>query len=392
MIQIDRIQQYLEHLTPLARGHLLTELERLEACGSEMPGSAAILARLRAEFPKDGSAQNRVANASIYFFEPLNPFLVDGAPDHANSGRLQRGSLYPIWEWICRDLLPTMARDYIKQMNHLIAIDDRREARQVSAAFQVKVIKLLDNALGTPEGSSGARTTIATYTASHAAYDDLVKMQHVFRARDALAKFSDALPSKIDRLEGARLSKVVAMLDEFGKTNADAIPFALALVSKRLRTPWQLIRLATKAAVSKDASEIARTPYAIAITMVLDLLDDHRASLRIALKKNRPFIAKDILTQIYDIEYALRVRIDSLQASDWGHRLDALMQSVANLVEAEVSRFPANVGHMLGSRSLKSYQSLGGRLTYMAWKGRDALHDIVAYGKKLLLQPEKSRA
>ena len=36
MVQADRIQEYLQRLTPLARGNLLTELERLEVCGSEL--------------------------------------------------------------------------------------------------------------------------------------------------------------------------------------------------------------------------------------------------------------------------------------------------------------------------------------------------------------------
>ena len=93
-----------------------------------MPGSADILAKLRAEFRKDGSTQDRVSNPSRYFFAPLEPLLVDGAPEHANSGRIQRGSLAAIWEWISRDLLPTMARDYIKAINELIAANKPKEA------------------------------------------------------------------------------------------------------------------------------------------------------------------------------------------------------------------------------------------------------------------------
>ena len=67
------------------------------------------------------------------------------------------------------------------------------------------------------------------------------------------------------------------------------------------------------------------------------------------------------------------MRIDLLEESDWGKRLDHLMKAIAALVEAEVSRFPDNVGHVLGSRRLHGHQSLAGRLTYLAWKGRDAL-------------------
>ena len=152
---------------------------------------------------------------------------------------------------------------------------------------------------------------------------------------------------------------------------------------KRLKTPWQLIRLATKAAASKNAADVAATPYAIAVSMVLDRLEDKRAALRVALRNNRVLVAKEILTDIYDTEYALRVRIDQLDQSDWGVRLEALMTSIAALVEAEVARFPDNVGHVLGSRSLRSHDSLAGRLTYLAYKGRDAVAGSGSLLKKL---------
>ena len=71
MIQADRIEEYLQRLTPLARGNLLTELERLELCGAEIPGSAEIVAGLRTEFRKDGSTQVRAGNPARYFFVPL---------------------------------------------------------------------------------------------------------------------------------------------------------------------------------------------------------------------------------------------------------------------------------------------------------------------------------
>src|SRR5216684_3577857 len=347
----DRIQQYLKRLTPLARGNLLIELERLEVCGSEVPGSADILARLRAEFRSDGSTQNRVGNPSRYFFAPLEPLLVDGAPEHANSGRILRGSLSPIWDWISRDLLPTMARDYAKGIDESIAANNQREARQLAATFQTKIVKSLENTLGSVDGADQTRVKLATYTASPAAYSDLTKMLCVLRARDALAKFNDALPATIKKFDDARVAKVAALLDTFGKKHPEALPFALALVAKRLRTPWQLIRLATKAAPSKDAADIAATPYAIAVSMVLDRLDDKRTTLRVALRNNRVLVAKELLTDIYDTEYALQVRIDLLEESDWGERLRHLMTAIAALVEAEVSRFPANIGHVLGSRS-----------------------------------------
>jgi hypothetical protein len=392
MIQTDRIQEFLQRLTPLTRGNLLTELERLEICGSEMPGVGEILDKLRAEFRKDGSTKNPVSNSSRYFFSPLEPLLVDAAPDHANSGRIQRGSLCPLWEWISRDLLPTMARDYVSGINKLIATDNQREAQQAAATFQIKVLKSIENTLGSAGAADQIRIKLATYTASPAIYGDLTKMLCVLRARDDLAKFNEALPDKIQKLDEAQIARIAALLDRFGKKHAEAIPFALTLVAKRLKTHWHLIRLATKAASSKNAADIAATPYAIAVSMVLDRMHDRRLALRIALKNNRVLVAKEILTEIYDTEYALQVRIDLLDTSDWGERLSTLMNAIAALVAAEVSRFPDNIGHVLGSRSLRSHQSLAGRLTHLAWKGRDVMSEGAAYCKKLIGQPEKSNA
>jgi len=392
MIQVDQLQEYLQRLTPLARSNLLTELERLELCGAEVPGSAALMEKLRTEFRINGQTQRRISNPARYFFAPLEPLLVDSAPEHANSGRIQRGSLSAIWEWISRDLLPTMARDYSSQMNDLIASDKQREARQAASVFQTKVIKSLENTIASPDNAAQIRNKLATYTASREAYGDLIKMLGVLRAREALAKLSDALPAKINKFEDAQVAKVTQLLDGFAKDHAEQVPFALTLVAGRLKTSWQLIRLATKAAPSKIAADIAATPYAIVISMVLDRLEDKRAILRTALKNERILVSRETLADIYETEYALRVRIDLLEQSDWGRRLDELMAAIGVLVEEEIRRFPENVGHILGSRSLRSHDSLAGRLTFWAWKGRDAVSDGLAYCKKMVVGPEKSRA
>lgn len=383
MTLADRIQEFLQRLTPLTRNCLLTELERLETSEGELLGTAEVLAKLRAEFRKDGSAQNRVNAPSRYFFAPLEPLLVDGAPEHDNSGLIQRGSLAAIWEWISRDLLPTMARDYIKQIDQLTLANNQKEVARVAATFQVKVVKYLENTLGSADGAEQTRRKLASYTASRSAFADLAKMQSVMREREALAKFNEALPAAIQKFDDAQLAKMTALLDAFGKKHASVISFALALVGSRLKTPWQLARLATKAAPSKNAADIAATPYAITVSMVLDRLEDRRATLRVALRNNRVLVAKEILTYIYDTEYALRVRIDQLDQSDWGVRLETLMTSIAALVEAEVARFPDNVGHVLGSRSLRSHDSLIGRLTYLAYRGRDAVTGSGSLLKKL---------
>jgi hypothetical protein len=383
-MQIEKIWEFVQRLSPLTRNCLLAELERLELCGVDMPGSADIRAKLRAEFGKDGSNPNPEIQPSFHFFAALEPLLNDGAPEHANSGRIPRVSLVPIWEWINRDLLPTMARDFIAQMKPLMGTDRQKELKQTVSVFQTKVVKYLENTLSDSTAAEMTRARLATYTSARSTYGDLVKIMIALRSREAIAKFNKVLPERFAKFDDGEVTKMTALLDGFGKQNAEALPFAISLIGKRLKTPWHLIRLATKAAASKSAADVAATPYAIAVSMVLDRIDDGRAALRIALKQNRVLIARDLLAEIYDTEYALKVRIDQFEQSEWGVRLQASMNAIMALVAAEVSRFPAQVGHVLGSRRLRSHDSLAGKLTYLAWKGRDAVTNGAAYCKRLI--------
>ncbi|WP_027566440.1 hypothetical protein [Bradyrhizobium sp. URHA0013] len=386
MNEIDQLSNFLQKLTPLSRSCLLSELERLELCGIDMPGSSDLQSRLRAEFRKDGSSQARATSPSRHFFAPLELLLIDGAPEHANMGRISRNTLTPIWEWICRDLLPTMARDYIKAISDQVAANNQKEVLKIASTFQTKVVKVLESTLASAESTEFARGKLAQYTASRTAFDDVKKMQHVLRAGAALPKFSEKLPEKIAKFDDGTVDQITARLDAFKKAHPEALPFALTLVAKRLKTFWQLVRLATKAAASKSAADVAATPYACVVHMVLDQLDDRRLALRIALRHNRVLIARDLLAEIYDTEYALKVRIDGIEHCEWGIRLQQLMDAIAALVSAEVSRFPSNVGHILGSRRLRSHDTLGGKLSYLAWKGRDVIEDGAAALRKLIGQ------
>lgn len=386
MNEIDQLSEFLQKLTPLSRSCLLSELERLELCGIDMPGSASVQAKLRAEFRKDGSTQARATNPSRYFFAPLELLLIDGAPEHPNLGRISRNTLTPIWEWICRDMLPTMARDYIKAINDQATANNPKELLKIAATFQIKVVKVLENTLASAESTEFARGKLAQYTASRTAFEDVRKMQQVLRAGDALPKFNEKLPEKITKFDDGRVAQITAQLDAFRKSHPDALPFALTLVARRLKTSWELVRLATRAAASKSTADVAATPYACVVPMVLDRLDDKRLALRIALRHNRVLVARDLLAEIYDTEYALKVRIDGIESCEWGVRLQQLMDAIAALVSAEVSRFPSNVGHILGSRRLRSHDTLGGKLSYFAWKGRDVVQDGAAAFRKLIGQ------
>jgi hypothetical protein len=371
-VSLERIREYLGRLTSQARSNLLAEIERIQLYGDDVPGSETILTQLRAEFRKGGQSQSqdRVGNPSRHFFKPLEEVLADRSPERANSGEISRGSLTAIWEWFCQVLLPTMARDYAEKIRQSIAKNDPRETALVAAAFQSKVVKSLEGFLAADGGVDSARSGLGRYTSSRASYDDLTKILAAMRVRDAIVAFGEALPAEVKNFKGDALNKTRTLLDAFAKKQPAATPFALTMVAKRLKTPWQLMRLATEIAPSKKIEDIKKTRYAISVSMVLDQLDDKRLLLRQAMRNNRVTVAKTLLAEIHAIERALR-GIERLDKSDWGQRLDELMSKVAADLQAELETLPKDTQHVLGSQARRYASS--GLMTSLIHKGRDLI-------------------
>jgi hypothetical protein len=363
----ENLTEYVRQLSPQVRSRLLAELERLHLLGEDIPHTDALMAALRAEFRTGGERHYSLGNPSRYFFEALEPVLENGAPERANSGQIARGSLGPIWSLIAEKVLPSMAADYIASARQVIIADKPQQARRLAVAFQRKVMTYLDGVLGSADGEAAMRAGLESYTVSHATFDDLAKMLRMLHAQQDLADFGHALPAKIGQFEGEAFAKAMHALDALRSKRADAVPFALTIIARRLEIPWQLYRLATIPAGSKSVSRIAATPYAAAVAMVLDQIEERHALLQDALRHNRVPKGKEILGKIYAIERTLTTQID-LDGSDWRKRLTGLMAAVKVTLDCEINSIPTDhlhLTHVLESPSLHPDDSWSGRLSHM---------------------------
>jgi hypothetical protein len=370
-VQVDRIRNYLAQMPLQARKNLLTEIERMQLYGEDLPGSAIILEQLRSEFRNGGQTGDRIGNPARYFFQPFELLFVDRAPERAHAGQISRGSLTAIWEWINKSLLPSMALEYRHRIKSALVADDQHKARLIVADFQGKVLKYLEGLMASDDGIERSRHSLAEYTSAQA-FDDLAKIICALHARHALATFVQALPPGLDRLEDKSLARVRELLDFFASKHPDALPFALTMIGRRLKAPWQLIHLATGAAATRNVEEVAASRYAASVSMALDMLEDKRLALTQALSRDRVLIAKQILAEIYAIEATLRGRIGRLETSDWGQRLEALMAAIAADLTAEFNRLPEGTRHVLGSLKPGDRRSAPGMLNNLVQKVRDA--------------------
>ena len=132
---------------------------------------------------------------------------------------------------------------------------------------------------------------------------------------------------------------------------ADVYLFGLIAVMGRLAAPWQLVRIATRAAESDNTGRIAESPFAVAVTIVLGEIEATVRELRTELKARRPVVG--LLRGLHDAARGLRTEIDLSADSPWSRRLAAVRAEVSGLLKAEIEPASGRVRRLLRPRPAK---------------------------------------
>jgi hypothetical protein len=351
---VERLRAYLQELKPGARALLLAKLERGMAHGDGLPGVDLILQELRRTFRDSPSQIGRGDNAARLFFAPLDPFLIDDGQTPP-PGRIARAALGPVWQWICRDLLPADAKAYAQELERALA-DEKTVARLVRA-FQDLAVHDIQELLAAADHDDVMRRRLAAQVGAPRALDDLRAVLGVLKARDALALVGSRLPAHIRNLADQQLENVKALLDSPIARHPDIFVHALVVVMGRLTAPWQLVRLAVRAADSDVARRIKETPYAAAVAVVLGEIARMVSELRGHLKRVRIPAAVVVLKDIHDAVRTLRTEMDLSGDSPWARELADLRGAVSDLAKAELELVPGRVRRLLRPRPTKEITS-----------------------------------
>jgi len=168
----------------------------------------------------------------------------------------------------------------------------------MTGAFREQVSEHIERALAAAENEEKARRRLAGQIGTSRTLEDLRDLNGILKARDALAHIADRLPGHIRNLADAHLDAVKAVLDAAAVN--DLLPYALILVMSRLAAPWQLIRIAVKAAQTDHAVRVAATPYARAVAIVLAEMERMVGEFKNDLKRGGGAPVTSLLKCIHD--------------------------------------------------------------------------------------------
>ena len=347
---VERLRAYLQELKPEARAQVLATLEQGIAHGDDMPGGDLVLQELRRTFRNTTLKAQRISDPARLFFALFEPFLVDDE-ETAPAGRIARAALEPIWQWMCRDLLPANAKAYAEEVER--ARGDDKIAMRHARAFQDLAALHIQEALSAAGQDERARRRLAAQVGASRALDNLAAMLGVLHARDTLVALSARLPPYIRNLDDEQLENIKTLLDSPIARHPDVFANALLAVMNRLTVPWQLVRLAVKGAESDLAERIMETRYAAVVTIVLTEATGLVSVLRRDLKEEKIAAVGVVLKEIHDAVRMLRTELDLSGDTAWSRDLAALHITVSELIEEEIALVPGRVRRLLRPRSAK---------------------------------------
>ena len=350
---VERLREFLRELKPGARALLIAELERHLLRGDADTGAELILTELRRTVREAGQKAQRIGDAARLFFQPVEPFLVDDAPNHKHRGRIVRSVLDPVWQWLANTLLPSEISVFSEEVEQALLAGDTAKAEELARAMQDRAaIRIQQELIGFARDDK-ARRRMAVQLGTPRAVDDLEAIVGILNARDTLTMLGSQMPGHIKTLAGPQLESIKALLDAPHYAGPPVFVYALVLVMSRLAATWQLVRLGTKAANSDAAARIADTPYGLTVTIVLAEIERMVGELATDLKSGRGVAVSALLKDVHDAVRGMRTELDLSADSPWSRQVAALRSAISNILTAEIESAVGRVRRLMRPRSAK---------------------------------------
>lgn len=350
---IERLRAFLRELKPGARALLIAELERGLLRGEELAGAEIVVRELRRSLRNGNSNALRFGDPARMFLRPLEPFLVEGAPDRHCRGRIARSSVEPIWRWLCGSLMAAEAKEYAERVEEALVDGDAEKAELLARSFQDLAVSRIEQAQVKLRSDEKASRRLTAQIGSPHALEDLEAFRAVLAARDGLAMLGMQLPGLIKNLSGAQLERVGALIESSVGARSDIFLYSLVLTMGRLTASWQLIRLATKAIGARDADRIAESRYAPAVNVVLDEIENRVRELSADLRSGRGVAVAALLKDIHDSLRGLQTELDLVIGSPWARQLATMRSEISRMLAAEIELMPGRVRRLMRPRPVK---------------------------------------
>lgn len=352
----DQLRGLFGGIDASARANLLLTFEKSRLNGEAMPGAEFIIEELRQSLRGKGyEGGSRLYDARRLFFDPANPFLISESTNEFTPGRIRRGSLMNIWQWLHRDLMSEDFTAYERSTMPLLVSGKVEQARSLTKELYTKVCKNVDDVLAVGAKTNHGMQRFTAQIGGPKVLEDLRSFCKVLKNRDVLKALMIKLgPDKIT-LHGDSLMETRHKVETIHKKAPDALPFALVLIMSRLVQPAQLVRILVHEGETDSATKLSTHPWSIMIDVVLGELERYIRRCAVAFRKQDHQAAMVAIREFHATARTLNSEIDLGGSNRWNKTMASLRSEMSRVVAREIELLPKHIKDLMGTSAFADH-------------------------------------
>ena len=267
-------------------------------------------------------------------------------------GRIARGSVTPVWNWVSQTLIPDQTKQYISEFKQLVVSGKQAEAKERAAAFWSVASAAMLAKLGDEAAMKTARAAVGT----DLAVADAKEMAQLLAIGRFVLEIQKLLPKPVATFTDELLWSLRAIYDRVLAATPDAAPYVAVIAMHRLSKPWEAMKLPLMVSRQTQDTLISSTDMGLVGEIIFGDIEAYGAAVREARHPN--FDAQALienLNHFTTLSSGIVKGVDMRRDGKWGQRLLKDRAALATVMDGFMERAPKELAAALPMQKSGSF-------------------------------------
>ncbi len=335
------LKQQLAALPPKAAIALLREVQCDELRGGNTYPHDYVTRQLIENLARQGFEPGLLGQPWVLFCEPFDIFLVDEKKDPKQRGAVLRKSVTTIWNWLLNDLFKDRLPDLEIEIIQALRDNKDDQARALMVEFHRQVGKRIWAELSEIEEGSRVHLNYNAKFGSPGVFEDALEMARILKIAPALLHLRSQIRTGLTLKQDEDVAHCYDLYKQFLQSADDHVELGMVLLSRRLKKPYEVMRILRHHTGSELDSIILQDPASLSVTLILRDLEGgiKEAISLIAAYKDFPRVA-DNLAEFYECLELFSSLIEITPKSLWGSLIIQMRNDLSSAIKVQIEQLP----------------------------------------------------
>ncbi len=358
---LNRLGRFLAQIPESTVGTLITaiEIDRLKNAGRGLPHNE-LLGLLRPRLSHSAMQVARIPSPQRLFCDPFEDLIYSGRNPTKHRGRIVRGSLNPVWDWLGEDLIPAKRSELEGAIaDRILAGDDDRmyassaELHSVSGDVLWETLKSVDL-------SAKSYKEISRRLGDERTLEDARDIAIALRAAPQLEEIRRQFPRPLIKLDNEGIYQTERQYRSLREGVPEATSLLFSVLMSRMQEPWKVISIAREMGViSGDGNDPTGEFQSVVDALVSDAseLSEYIKSYDIQASDLDRLV--DGIDEFQRLSSGLGDELESSSNSAYGKSVRTQQNQVAGVMESLLERTPEKISGAIPMRKIGGFAGRG---------------------------------